>query len=190
MTLLVNRLPRLFNVTEYYRLAEAGVLRPDERVELIDGEIVPKSPQDPKHSRALSWCTNLFSEHFGRTHLVRVQLPFRIGDRSEPEPDLALLDKSLAATLEEHPTELDFVLEVANTSLAFDRREKQQLYASAGVPEFWIVNLRDRVVEVYRDPQGTRYADRFRRKPGESLELLRLPGPKLAVSVLLGEPPR
>ena len=188
MTLLVNRTPRLFTVEEYYRMAEAGVLGPQERVELIEGEIVPMSPQDPKHSRALSWCTNLFSELFGRTHLVRVQLPLRIGERSEPEPDLSLLDKSVAATLEGHPTELDFVLEVANTSLAFDRGEKLKLYARAGIPEYWIVNLRDRIVEIYRSPQGDGYTDKYRRKPGDQLELLRLPGPLLAVNVLLGEP--
>ena len=188
MTLLVNRVPRLFSVEEYYRLAEAGVLGPEERVELIEGEIVPMSPQDPKHSRALSWCNNLFSEHFGRTHLVRVQLPLRIGSHSEPEPDLGLLDKSLAVALEGHPTSLDFVLEVANTSLAYDRKEKLQLYAQARIPEYWIINLRDSLVEIYRDPQGTRYADRFRRKPGDFLELLRLPGPRLAVSTLLGVP--
>jgi Uma2 family endonuclease len=188
MTLLLNRSPRLFSVEEYYRLAELGVLKADERVELIGGEIVPMSPHDPKHSNAVAWCTNLFSEHFGRSHLVRVQLPLRIGTHSEPEPDLGLLEKSLASGLVGHPTGLDFVLEVANTSLAYDRCEKLQLYARAQIPEYWIVNLRDQWVEVYRDPQGNGYGDHFQRGPGEFLELLRLPGPRLAVSTLLGQP--
>jgi len=188
MSLLLNRAPRLFTFEEYYRLAEVGVLRPDERVELVEGEIVLKSPQDPKHARAISWCNNLFSQAFGETHLVRVQLPIRIGSKSELEPDLSLLLKSRAVALEEHPTTVDFVLEVANTSLKFDRGEKQRLYALASIPEYWIVNVRDRMVEVYRDPQGTKYADCFRRLPGEVLELLRLPGQPFPVTTLLGEP--
>lgn len=189
MTSLLNRRPRLFSVDEYYRLAELGVLKPDERVELIEGQIVHKSPHEPKHSNpSVAWCNNLLSEHFGHSHLVRVQLPLRVGTHSEPEPDLGLLDKSLASGLVGHPTCLDLVLEVANTSLAYDRCEKLKLYARAQIPEYWIVNVRDQWVEVYRDPQGDGYHDHFQRGPGEFLELLRLPGPRLAVSTLLGQP--
>lgn len=177
MTLLVNRSPRLFDVDEYYRLAELGVLGPEERVELIEGEIVPKTAHDPKHSEALAWCTNLFSQHFGASHLVRVQLPLRLSKRSEPEPDLGLLEKSKTSGRNSHPTFLDFVLEVANTSLAYDRHEKLLLYARAGIPEYWIVNVRDNQVEVFRDPQGQRYGDSFLRKAGDFVDLFCCTGP-------------
>lgn len=112
MTFLRNSAPRLFSVDEYHRLSEIGILGERERVELIEGEIVPKSPHNPKHSEALAWCTNLFAEHFGSTHLVRVQLPLRVETNSGPEPDQGLIEKSKTSGREHHPTTLDFVLEV------------------------------------------------------------------------------
>jgi Uma2 family endonuclease len=117
-----------------------------------------------------------------------VQLPVRLGLRSEPEPDLGLLEKSKTAGRDQHPTCLDCVLEVANTSLAYDRGEKLKLYALARIPEYWIVNVRDNLVEVYRDPQGDRYGDSFERRPGQMLDLLHWPGPQLPVTTLLGLP--
>ncbi len=188
MTLLVNRSPRLFTVDEFYRMVESGVLQEGERVELLEGELVPMSPHDPKHSEAISWCNNLFSKHFGETHLVRVQLPLRLGDHSELEPDLGLLGKHKTPGRDAHPTTLDFVLEVANTSLAYDRHEKLQLYARAQIFEYWIVNVRDNQVEVYRDPQTDRYGDSFIRQPGEFVDLVHWPGPQFPVSTLLGMP--
>ena len=189
MTLLVNRAPRLFTVEEYERLHELGIFGPEERVELIGGEIVPMAAQDPRHANAVSWCNNIFSEIFGRTHLVRIQLPITDGKHSEPEPDLTLLSKAAAKLVARHPKSVDLVLEVSNTTLLFDRREKLQVYAAAGFQEYWIVNLEDRLLEVYRQPSGARYLERIERKPGETQELLLLPGFPICVSTLLGEPP-
>ncbi|MBT9582632.1 Uma2 family endonuclease [bacterium] len=188
MTLLLNRCPRLFTVDELYRLIDAGILAPDERVELVEGEIVPMSPHDPKHSDALAWCNNIFSEHFGSTHLVRIQLSLRLSQRSELEPDLSLLPKDQLPPRGTHPTIVPFVLEVSNTSLSYDRGEKLKLYARAGIPEYWIVNVRDRVVEVHRDPQGDDYGDRFQRGPGDVIELLHMPCYLFPVNTLLGDP--
>ncbi|MBX3168761.1 MAG: Uma2 family endonuclease [Candidatus Eremiobacteraeota bacterium] len=184
----MNRSPRLFTVDDLYKMVECGILGVQERVELIEGEIVPMSPHDPKHSEALTWCNHLFSKHFGADYLVRVQLPLRLGNLSEPEPDLALLAIADTPGNTAHPTHVPFVLEVASTSLAYDRGEKLKLYARARIPEYWIVNVRDGQVEVYRDPQGDNYGDQFQRSRGEVLELLHLPGRIFPVSTLLGEP--
>jgi len=147
---LVHAKTKLWTREEYYRLAESGILAPDARVELIEGEIVPMPPQGPDHSHSVATLTTKFVRLFGETHFVRVQLPLDLG-ASQPEPDFSLvvLEGESRSSL---PTRADLVVEVAKSSLSFDRNEKASVYAKAGLPELWILNLEASQVEVFRRP--------------------------------------
>ncbi len=145
---------RRFNVAEYCAMAAASILAAQERVELLDGEIVVMAPNGNRHQS----CVDRLGERFtlelrGRAH-VRVQGPVRLDDRSEPQPDIALLRRRYDYYATGHPGPEDVLLlvEVADSTLELDRGEKLQLYARAGIPEVWIVNLQERRVESYTDP--------------------------------------
>jgi len=133
-------------------MAECGVIGPDERVELIDGEVVPLSAHDKIHSDSVALANNLLVRLYGETHLVRVGLPVQVGEFSEPEPDFSLVRPEHLAEAARHPTEPDLVIEISFTSLAYDRMKKTSLYASAGIPEYWIVNLSERCLERHTEP--------------------------------------
>jgi Uma2 family endonuclease len=150
--------PRRFTVAEYLRMAEVGVLRPEERVELIDGQVVAMSPQGPVHSALVSRITARFSRIFSAEHFcVRPQCTLALGDDYAPEPDIAVV----AGRCEDHERELPrsalLVVEVADASARLDRGRKSDLYARADVPEYWIVNVAERVVEVRREPSASGY---------------------------------
>ncbi len=184
--------PRRWSVEEYNKMAEAGVIGPDERVELIDGEVVPLSPHDRKHSNSVALANNLLVKTYGATHLVRVGLPIQVGDFSEPEPDFALVRPEQQDEARRHPTCADLVIEVSHTSLAYDRVKKTSLYASAGIPEYWIVNLVDRCLERHLEPQADKtspFGASFKRREvlgeGESITPVAIDGPPLQVSDLI-----
>lgn len=141
---------------EYYRAAEIGLFRPDERLELIEGEIFEKvSPQKTPHFAALRATASTLEEVFGDGYEVRQQSPLAIDDSSEPEPDILVVPGSWRDYQDHHPTAVEtrLLAEISDSSLAFDRATKAALYARAGVSEYWIVNLIDRRLEVHRDPQ-------------------------------------
>ena len=144
--------PRLWTREEYYKMAEVGVFRPGERVELIGGRIVTMSPQNSPHFTAICLAEDALRTIFGAGYAVRVQGPLDLSPSSQPEPDIAVVRGSIRDYASDHPTTALLVVEVSETSLTFDRGEKASLYASAGIPEYWIVNLLDRRLEVYRDP--------------------------------------
>ncbi len=151
---LISVKPRLWSRSEYYQMAEIGFFD-GERVELIRGEVVPMSPHDPLHSGAVENSNTLFSRLFGERYAVRIQLPLSAPDQSEPEPDVVLTESQKAAELRRqrcHPSSATLVVEVANTSLQYDRLEKGSLYAQAEVPDYWIVNLQDFLLEVNSQP--------------------------------------
>lgn len=161
---------RLWTREEYHKMGEAGVFAPGERVELIEGQIVPMSPRDPLDDNCISTGTTVFIALFGESHAVRVQLTLSLGERSDPEPDFVLISREEASRLARkrlHPDAADLIVEVSRTSLAYDRGVKASLYAREGVPEYWIVNLVDFCLEVYRQPRaeaeapyGWNYAER------------------------------
>ena len=155
---MIDFSPRRWSVDEYNKMAECGVIGPDERVELIDGEVVPLSAHDKLHSDSVALATNLLVRAFGATHLVRVGLPIQVGDFSEPEPDFAFVRPEQQSSARRHPTSADLVIEVSFTSLAYDRMKKASLYASAGIPEYWIVNLSERCLELHLEPGEDRTA--------------------------------
>lgn len=143
---------RHWSRVEYERLLDAGTLAPEERFELIGGYLVARAPQRDTHATSAELAGAALQKAFGFGYRVRVQLPLALDDDSEPEPDVSVVRGSLAQADRTLPSRPDLVVEVAESSLTFDRREKASLYARARVEEYWIVNLVSRVLEVLRDP--------------------------------------
>ncbi|MBM3471226.1 MAG: Uma2 family endonuclease [Armatimonadetes bacterium] len=137
---------------EYDRLVALGALGPDDRVQLIEGEIVEMAPQGPGHATAVTLLLDALRTAFPAGYVVRAQLPLAVGVFSEPEPDVAVVPGDPREYRDQHPTTAVLVAEVAGTTLEFDRTRKAQLYADAGIPEYWVLNLVDRTLEILRDP--------------------------------------
>lgn len=138
---------------DYYKMAEAGIFAPGERVELIEGEIVAMTPQKSPHAAAGSLVEEALRVAFGPGFHVRSQRPLDLGPESEPEPDAAVVRGRPRDYVSAHPVTAVLVVEISDTTLAYDRGRKAALYAKAGIPEYWIVNLVDRILEVHRDPR-------------------------------------
>lgn len=151
--------PKRWTRSEYYRLAELDFFKA-QRVELLDGEIVEVTPQNRPHAAAIGKLTTLLVQAFGQTHIVRVQLPLDVDEKNQPEPDFAVVPIALVESSDPHPSTADWVVEVADSSLALDRQQKVDLYAKAGVPEYWIVNVKDCEIEVYNDLRDLKYRNR------------------------------
>jgi Uma2 family endonuclease len=168
---------RLFTVDEYHRMAEAGILREKERVELIEGEIVQMAPIGPRHSGCVINLTRLFVTRLGDRAVVSPQNPIAIRPRSEPQPDVVLLRPRAVSYSWELPAAEDvlLVVEVADTTVRFDRLVKARLYARAGIPEFWLCLAMDGAVEVYRGPGADGYASTTLHGPGEIVSPLPFP---------------
>ena len=150
---------------EYERLVDLGAFGPADRVELLGGQMVVREPQASPHSTAVRLVAHALRAAFGPGWIIEGQLPVSLDDESEPEPDLTVVAGSPRDYLASHPSRPVLVVEVALSSLALDRGEKASLYARAGLEDYWIVNLVDHVLEVYRDPEphaeaphGWRYA--------------------------------
>jgi len=184
---------RLFTREEFERAGELGLFRPDERLELIGGEVVRKmSPQKSPHATAIRRAEEAMRRTFPEGHDVRVQLPLALRHDSAPEPDVSVVAGRLDEYEDEHPRIAVLVVEVADTTLAYDRGVKASLYASVGIPDYWILNLRDRVLEVLRDPEpevmapfGYRYRTSLRFAEGDAVTPLQAPGHAIAVADLL-----
>ena len=156
----------LFTVSEYHRMAEAGIFSEDDRVELIEGELVEMTPIGSRHAACVKRLNRLLSQQVGQRALVSVQDPIRLGERSEPQPDLALLRPRADFYAPAHPGVEDalLIVEVAEASVDYDRAVKLLLYARSGIPEVWLVDLAGEAVEVYRrpTPQGSQEVQRLR----------------------------
>jgi Uma2 family endonuclease len=175
---------RLFTVDEYHRMAEAGIFHPDERVELIEGEIVEMSPIGPRHAGCVINATRLFITRLGDRIALSPQNPVVIRPRSEPQPDLLLLRPRPISYSREHPTPEDVALavEVADTTVRFDRLVKARLYARAGIAEFWLLLPNDGTVEIHRAPGPDGYARVTRHGPDQMVSPLAFPDVAFAVS--------
>jgi Uma2 family endonuclease len=186
MAVRVSR--RRFTVDEYRRMLESGILAEDDRVELINGEIVEMAPIGSRHAACVKRLNNLFSRQVGDRAVVGVQDPVRLDEYSEPQPDLTLLRPRPDYYAGGHPGPEDvlLVVEVAETSAEYDRQIKVPLYARAGIREVWLVDLAASAVEVYREPtpEGYRQVRRFGR--GETLSPEALPDINLALDDILG----
>lgn len=175
---------------EYDRIAEAGILDPDERVQLIEGEIVTMTPQNSPHSAAIGKTEDVLRQVFGSHCWVRVQMPLIVDPDSEPEPDLAVVSGRPSTYVTEHLQIALLVVEIADTTLLLDRDRKARIYARAGILEYWIVNLTERCLEVYRDPvtppgQPATYRSSQKLGPSESISPLAASGTAVAVADLL-----
>jgi Uma2 family endonuclease len=178
---------RPFTVAEYDRLIAAGILQEDERVELIDGEIVEMAPISIRHAARVNVLSALFLRRVGDRAIVSVQNPIRLGERSEPQPDVTLLRRRADHYASALPTAADILLliEVADSSLEYDRTVKLPLYAQAGIPEVWIVSLTGNHIEVYTQPEQGAYTHAQRAAHGETLTATTLPDLRVAVDAVL-----
>jgi Uma2 family endonuclease len=159
LAMMKTRTEHRFSVDEYYRMAETGILHPDARVELLDGEIHDMSPIGPLHGGVLNRVVRLLSSLARGRWLVSAQNPVRLDNYSEPLPDLLLLKPAPDDYTSHHPVPDDvfLLIEIADSSLIHDRKRKLPAYARASIPEVWIVNLTNRTIEVYSEPQFTNY---------------------------------
>jgi Uma2 family endonuclease len=173
---------------EYDRLVDLGMFD-GERLELLDGLLVVREPQRSPHATAVQLVQKALERAFGPGWHVRCQLPFGLDDDSEPEPDAVVVAGQPRDYAGAHPTRCALIVEVADSSLLFDRRQKALLYARAGVTDFWIVNLRERVVEVYRAPRVTTatcdYEEKSRLDDRATVTPLAAPVARVAVADLL-----
>jgi Uma2 family endonuclease len=175
----INR--RSFTVAEYERMGRAGIFSPEARVELVCGEIIEMSPVGERHAACVDFLTQLITLRLRRGAIVRVQNPIQLNDYSEPQPDIAVLKRRDDFYRHAHPRPEDVlvVIEVSDSTLEYDRKVKIPLYAAAGIPEAWLVNLPEERIEIYSDPAGGEYQTvrsyaRRRRLQSHTLASLRL----------------
>jgi len=181
---------RRFTVSEYHRMAEAGILGEDDPVELIDGQIYVMSPIGSQHAACVDRLTRLFILALHNQVLVRTQNPILLAPDSEPEPDVALLTPRDDAYAARHPRpdEVMLIVEVSGSSLEFDQTTKLPLYAQAGIPEVWIVALQADQIHIYREPSASGYAEHTTCERGDALTIQALPDASpFAVEDVLGE---
>lgn len=150
-----------FHVDHYYHLAEIGILSPEDRVELSRGEIIKKEPQSSHHASCIMRLNHLINPKTNSKSILRIRGPIRIDQYSEPEPDLSLLNYQSDYYVKSHPQPKDvfLIIEVADFELTYDEQTKLPLYAEANIPEVWLVNLNENVIEIYRKPDGNNYQE-------------------------------
>jgi Uma2 family endonuclease len=170
--------PNRWTIEEYFALVTAGQLTPEDRVELLEGVIVARAPQLPRHASSVQALTQVLVQAAGAHASVRVQLPFIAGSHSFPEPDVAVVPGHARDYAGRHPELALLVVEVADSSVVQDRLTKASLYAAAGVPEYWLVDLVQDVVVVARSPEraARRYADVTVARRGDTITSAALPG--------------
>lgn len=184
--------PRRFSKAEYHHLGELGFFH-GQRVELIEGHLMVSSPQNAAHWTAVEAVRERLTAVFGTGYLVRMQGPLDLGQTTEPEPDVAVVVGTRADYAAAHPTTAVLLVEVSDTTLGYDRGRKGSLYARAGITDYWIVNLPQRQLELYRqpvadpsEPFGHRYASRTDVPIGGAVTPLAAPTASIAVADLLG----
>ena len=178
---------RLFTVDEYYRMASAGIFSEDDRVELIEGEIIAMPPIGGRHASCVNRLNRLFARTLGDEVVLAIQNPLRLGEGSEPVPDVLLLQPR-ADFYREHPTPADVLLlvEVADTTAKFDRRVKPPLYGRSGITEVWIIDLDRSIIDVQRGPAADGYRLAETKRRGEQLSPAAFPDQWFLVDDILG----
>lgn len=179
---------RYFTVAEYHRMAEAGIFTEDDRVELIEGEILRMSPIGSLHASCVKRLNKLLSGLVGQDAIVSVQDPIQLNDFSEPEPDIALLRARDDFYAQSHPRAADvlLIIEIADTSVDYDRNIKLPTYARSGIPEVLIANLPADTVEAYADPVNGSYQRTRLHKRGESFSPQLLSSITINIDDILG----
>lgn len=179
---------RKLTADEYQRMGEAGIFHEDERIELLDGEMYEMAPIGDDHIGDVNSLTYFFSLRLGGRALVSVQNPIRLSDSSEPQPDVVLLRPrdDFYRRGKARPEDILLLVEVARSSLEYDRLLKLPRYAAAGIVEVWIVNLIDERVEVYREPSGDTYTVQRQYSRGDTVAPAALPDVAIGVDEILG----
>jgi Uma2 family endonuclease len=177
---------------EYERMVEAGFLGPEDRLELLEGEIVHKMLQNTPHATGIRLSEKTMNRLFGDGYDVRTQLPLALGERSEPEPDVAVVVGGPRDYARAHPTTAVLVIEIADSTLRVDRTTKAGIYARAGIPEYWIIDLNARTLLVHRQPipmrglpLGHYYADVAEYAETETIAPLAAPDTPIAIADLM-----
>jgi Uma2 family endonuclease len=181
-----NRLKRL-TVRDYHRMSELGILDPDERTELIAGQIVLKEPKSAPHVLALRLLATALETLLDRPVFVRTQDPIHLDDYSEPEPDLAIVRGTILdyADLHPCPSDIHLVVEVADSTLKQDCEIKDKLYAQAGIAEYWVVDLKNRQLHVFRNPTPTGYISHLILSEPNDISPLAFPHITLGLTAIL-----
>jgi Uma2 family endonuclease len=180
---------RRFTVDEYEQMGRAGILGEDDRVELIDGEIIQMSPIGSRHAGTVAKLAARFGTTLSTSAIVWVQNPIRLEDYAEPQPDIALLQPREDFYTRSHPRPADVLLivEVAETSIRYDRGAKMRQYARAGIADLWVADFEGECVWVYREPMGDSYRVVRRVRRGQRIAPLAFPELSISVDDLLGE---
>lgn len=177
-----------FTVDEYHRMGEAGIFGPEERVELIDGEILEMSPIGQRHAARVARANALFVRVFGDRAVINPQNPVQLSDWTEPQPDIVVL-KPRADFYERQrpmPGDVLFVLEVSDTTLRFDLKIKVPHFAAASIPEVWIQDVNEDLLYVFREPQGGNYSVSMQLSRGNGLSSLAFPEVQFSTDDLFG----
>ena len=170
----------------YDKMIDAGILTKDDKIELINGQLIKKMPIGIKHSGMVNALSNLLWQKLGGQAIISVQNPVALHEYSEPEPDIAVLRPPVSVYQERHPEPADifFLIEVADTSLLFDREAKIPLYATCDIPECWLVDVNARSITVFRQPSGTTYQSRTEHKSGDTITLSMFPEVEITLAEL------
>ncbi|PKB65135.1 MAG: hypothetical protein BZY80_00980 [SAR202 cluster bacterium Io17-Chloro-G2] len=184
----VQLLRRRFTADEYHLMGRAGILGEDDRLELLEGEIVEMAPIGSRHQATVDRLNRLVSSRMADQAVVRVQGPVRLGEDSEPQPDVMLLRLRTDFYESAHPAPNDVLLlvEVSDTSTEYDREVKLPLYARYGIAEVWLVGLEARTVDVFRSPTTQGYQEVSQSGPGQHLSPMAFPQLDVAVDDILG----
>lgn len=178
---------RLINVQEYHRMADVGILGAEERVELIEGQIWQMAAKGAGHSAAVTRCDRMLRKVLGDRVLVRLQDPIQLDKYSEPEPDIAVVASDPLDYENNHPTpeQVYLLIEVADTTIKRDLELKSLLYAKAGIIEYWVLEVINRQINIFRDPSPNGYLSKSVVADGDSISLLAFGDYEIVVSDLI-----
>lgn len=177
---------RKFNVDEYHKMAKIGILTAKDRVELIQGEIIPMSPIGLKHAACVNRLNRLFYQKLGEQIIVSVQNSIQLDNYSEPQPDIVILKfrPDFYENKIPQPADIELLIEVSDSTIKYDQEVKLPLYAESNIPETWIINLNNKTLEVYRQPQDKQYLDQ--QKNIQAISPLAFPKIILTIHDILG----
>lgn len=178
---------RFITVDEYHQMGETGIFKEDEHLELIDGEIVKMTPIGSRHASCVDRLNEFFVTLLTGRAIVRVQNPIYLSEHSELEPDIAITKRYEKAYITKHPEPKDIylIVEVADTSINFDREVKIPLYAKAGIIEVWLVDLNEDCVEIYQKPAHDKYHIIYKKYGAETISPLSFPDYKITLNELI-----
>jgi Uma2 family endonuclease len=179
-----------FTVDEYHRMGETGIFGPEDRLELIDGEILEMSPIGQRHAGRVARANSLFVRAFGERAVVNPQNPLQLSDWTEPQPDIVILKPR--ADFYEHlrptPGDVLLVMEVSDTTLRYDLKIKLAYFAVAAIPEVWIQDVNEDLLHVFREPQASKYSVSTRLNRGRVVSPLAFPEVQFSMDDLFGQP--